>query len=556
MRKIKWLIIGILLAALAVRLPYFGQIPLGVNRDEAALGYNAWSILKTGKDEHGVTLPLSIKSFGDQKLPGYVYGLLPFVAFGTDAVFLRLPSFLAGIAVIVLVGRISFLLSQEMERKYRLVFSLLSMLLVALSPWGNHFSRVAYEAHLAMAFFLSGILAWLEARQRPKLQLLLLPLSAVGFSFSMLTYHSYQVLVPIAVIGLAFIFQKEVRVFDRRGVVTGFLIGVLTIGLLFFGGIWEANQTKIGGINPFSPEVIERRYFLLRQAFPGDTLMDRFIANRWTEKGALFFSHIVESLASDFLFTTTTSHRVHNQSGIGNFHVILAPFMLIGFAEVWQRRQQKTAQFFLLLLLGSLIAPALTISPQHTVRLSPIFPLLEMLGALGGISLWHSIRSHFWRSAGTAAFFAVLALSVLRYEIQYLVLAPQRDSDHSHDKWHILATALSKYAESADELITQSPTSSPYIWYVLQNKIDPNEFRQSVEYYPADKEGFLHVRRVGKVTFEVIDWNEVYAKANDHTVLLFFQPQEFDSNNPRLRVIETLSDRSGKPVFSVIEVIP
>jgi len=32
--------------------------------DEASLGYNAYSILKTGRDEYGKFLPLIFKSFG------------------------------------------------------------------------------------------------------------------------------------------------------------------------------------------------------------------------------------------------------------------------------------------------------------------------------------------------------------------------------------------------------------------------------------------------------------------------------------------------------------
>jgi len=55
------------------------------NADEAAFGYNAYSILKTGADEYGNFLPSRLKSFGDYKMPLYTYLSVPFIGvFGLD----------------------------------------------------------------------------------------------------------------------------------------------------------------------------------------------------------------------------------------------------------------------------------------------------------------------------------------------------------------------------------------------------------------------------------------------------------------------------------------
>src|SRR5258708_30002126 len=108
MRPWMWWTASIVLAiliALLVRLPFFGQVPTGLNRDEAALGYNAYSLRKTGADEYGHRWPISITSFGDQKLPGYVYLLIPFIAaFHFTIWSIRLPSFLSGLALVFELG--------------------------------------------------------------------------------------------------------------------------------------------------------------------------------------------------------------------------------------------------------------------------------------------------------------------------------------------------------------------------------------------------------------------------------------------------------------------
>jgi len=61
----------IVFLAIAVRFIGLTKLPPVLNRDEAAIGWNAYSILKTGKDEHGQFLPLAFKSIGDYKMPLY-----------------------------------------------------------------------------------------------------------------------------------------------------------------------------------------------------------------------------------------------------------------------------------------------------------------------------------------------------------------------------------------------------------------------------------------------------------------------------------------------------
>jgi len=81
------LLFAIILIAFLLRVIKLSDIPASLSHDEVAIGYNAWSILKTGRDEYGVKFPLLFRSFDDYKLPGYVYltafsefifGLTPF----------------------------------------------------------------------------------------------------------------------------------------------------------------------------------------------------------------------------------------------------------------------------------------------------------------------------------------------------------------------------------------------------------------------------------------------------------------------------------------------
>ena len=57
----------ILLIAFILRFYKLGIVPDGLQQDETSIGYNAYSILKTGRDEHGVYLPQNFQAFGEYK---------------------------------------------------------------------------------------------------------------------------------------------------------------------------------------------------------------------------------------------------------------------------------------------------------------------------------------------------------------------------------------------------------------------------------------------------------------------------------------------------------
>ena len=99
-----WLLILIVILAFSLRVYKLGDYPVGITWDEPALGYNAYSILKTGRDEYGKLFPITFKSFGDYKPGLFVYYLIPSIAaFGLKKFDIRFPSALAGVGTIIAI---------------------------------------------------------------------------------------------------------------------------------------------------------------------------------------------------------------------------------------------------------------------------------------------------------------------------------------------------------------------------------------------------------------------------------------------------------------------
>src|SRR3989344_5610112 len=90
-------LILIVLFAFLIRFIAIDKFPPSLNWDEVSHGYNAYSILTTGKDEWGQPFPAIFRAYGDYKLPVYIYiATITEAIFGVNALGVRLPSILAG----------------------------------------------------------------------------------------------------------------------------------------------------------------------------------------------------------------------------------------------------------------------------------------------------------------------------------------------------------------------------------------------------------------------------------------------------------------------------
>lgn len=96
--KDKILLVVVVFLAFVLRFYQLGSNPPSLYWDEASLGYNAFSIATTLRDEHGEFLPLTrFIAFGDYKAPGYIYAAAAAVKlFGLSELTVRLSSALAG----------------------------------------------------------------------------------------------------------------------------------------------------------------------------------------------------------------------------------------------------------------------------------------------------------------------------------------------------------------------------------------------------------------------------------------------------------------------------
>jgi 4-amino-4-deoxy-L-arabinose transferase-like glycosyltransferase len=219
-KKPAFLIIIILILAATLRLWCIGMVPVSPDWDEAALGYNAYSIYHTGRDEYGKFLPVVLKSFDDYKPALYAYTIIPFLPlFDLSILAVRLPSALFGILTVFM----TYLLVKELFKRSDI--ALVSAFFMSISPWHIQFSRIAFESNLGLTCNVIAAYFFVKGLKKPGL----LSLSTTFAALGIYAYQSEKVFVPLLFVMLLSVFCKEVLSLPRKYLISALLIGLVVM---------------------------------------------------------------------------------------------------------------------------------------------------------------------------------------------------------------------------------------------------------------------------------------------------------------------------------------
>lgn len=226
----KWLLAGIIALAFILRITALDRFPAGFTPDEASFGYDAYSLLTTGKDQWGHSFPLVLESFGDFKPPLYSYLQVPFVKFlGLNKTAVRLPNAIFGsLAIIATFLFVSELAKYtDLKKDKRELLKYMSALLLAISPWHVMLSRGAFEANLTTLFLPLGSLLFIKGLKKQSL----LKWSALFFGINLFSYHSAKLVTPILILFLVLTFRDEVKKIKLSKLVVSSAILIIFISL-------------------------------------------------------------------------------------------------------------------------------------------------------------------------------------------------------------------------------------------------------------------------------------------------------------------------------------
>lgn len=527
-----WLLICVIGIGFVLRFFALGTNPPSLDWDEASLGYNAYSIFRTGADEYGNRLPLSFRSFDDYKPPLYVYLAVPSIAiFGLTDFAVRFPAAVIGVLTLIVVYffvKELFLFEERYKREW---IALLSTGLLALSPWHLQFSRAAFEGNVGLFFLILGIWLFLVGIRRQAFLLV----ASLAFVLCLYSYHSFRLLVPLLLFAMSILFFKQLKGRVKESIVALLILGIGILPIVFSFVPASGSGARLSMVTIFSaPETIDHAIQQLIYDKENQDSAGALFHNRRVVYFLTMAKGYLDHYNPDFLFFHGDSGRQHHAVDVGMLYLWDLPFLIIGLCALFAKQNKYTGILFVWLLLAPLPS-AMTTGTPHPVRAIAMLPILQIGIAYGILVSFQKLTQVRWKIlvplvTGLAS--VLLLINVSYYVHQYYVHTPIEYGDF----WQYGYKEAFAFAQTQetiyDKIIVTYMYDQPYIYYLYYNKIDPRWYQK---YLQTNNPPIERMERViGKYEFRKIDWARDKLLKN---TLIIGAPSEIPTEVKRLRTI-------------------
>lgn len=531
LRKNLLILVAILLLGLLLRVVFINSSPPSLYGDELTITLDAYSLLKTGRDQLGNFLPLTFP-MGAGRPAGYVYGSIPFVAlFGPSALGVRTLSILSGIGIIVLLYFFGRRLFSERV-------GLSAAAIGALSPWDISLSRGGFEAHFALFLSFLGVYLFMKAKEKSMYYLL----SALSFGLTLHTYPTYKVSL-LLFLPLLFWFQRTREIFSNGkkyflgGVLILLSLGMLSLSQTFLSG----SETRFFGINIFlqSKDSTLQKINFERGISELPKNLSKYFHNKPVEYSKIFIENYLQNFSLDFLILHGDRNPRHNMATMGEIYFVEIILIFVGLLNFWQR--QKMTLIFLILWILLAPVPTATVDLPHALRSSFMLPPLIILSALGLTAVLKSKNK------------ILLSSILLLFFVQFIFFI---------QKIYFLApNAYSNFwsypAKLAVQIAIQNKDKYSYI--IISDKIDDIEFAYPV-YMKINAESVISqnkrktilgnypMKKFGNVFIGSIAENDLTEYMNRLSGSVLYLGSQFEGNY--LKDFEIITGPDNKPAIT------
>lgn len=482
MKKTKAILILILFLASFLRFYKLAEYPVGFHIDEASLGYNAYSLLKTARDENGNFLPLHIDMFGDFRPAGYQYlDILPVKLFGLTEFATRLPSAFFGAATIIAI----FLLASAIFNN--VVVSLLATILMALSPWHIVISRASAETVVALFFIILGAYFFIKAVRGQQTDLIL---ATIFWLASLFFYHASRVFVPMLGVVLLVILYPLVK--KKHHILPYVCVGIIFLVSLFFV-FWSAGGTgRFRQVSIFHyPEI----RLVLEEQIREDGVMrtsiilTRAFHNKLVNYGLGYFKEYFRYFSPNYLFIEGGLPQWYVVPNMGLMYLIELPFLLVGLYQLITRKERLFLIPVIWLVLGPTIAALTRDDVPNVQRSLVMLPALTIITAWG---LWSSlgyVREKFRLPIQRLTILILVLLFSWNFSYfihQYFIHTRIHRPWYRFNGFKEMVLAVNELEPYYDKVIVSKGQGGTYMHFLFFQEFDPAEYQKLGS--PKDKD--------------------------------------------------------------------
>lgn len=457
--------------ALAIRLFKLETFPYGFHNDEARVAWNAVSILKTGKDDKGNILPLYYDTFGDHRLTGIIYSVIPSILiFGKTEFAVRFPSALVGALTIIPI----YLFVVEITKNKKL--GTLSSILLSISPWHIDVSRATSETIMASFLTLSALYFFIHAIKQKETKKKSYIISLVLVLISYLFYHSTRILTPLYFGIIAFYFWKTTKNKKVKKLIRITLTSVVALTVLF--SINPEARGRLTQVSVFGDIDVKYEISVAKDIFN----------NKYVIYTKRILGEYVKYFSPDFLIGYEARPYRYITPGIGILTFAEAVLLILGIIQIIKKKESPIP---LILLLASPVPAALT--TEDSPNLMRSFYMVLFIVIISGYGLKSLLETRKQKKLIKNITFGLIFLNFIFFLNMYFnhsyihrPLFFDVDMDNSSYR-NIgnkeLALKLDNVKGNYEKVIVTGDPDNIYPWYAFFTNKDPKEFNKNTRQF-------------------------------------------------------------------------
>lgn len=568
----------VLAVAMAIFLRVFNlmQVPPSLYWEEAALGYDAYSIAQTGKDHHGNAWPLvAFESFGDWKPSLYFYSIVPFVkVFGLVPWAIRAPAVLSGIAIVIAVGWLSYLVGKRLDVEHARHYGMAGLLVAAYSPWAIQFSRAGWEVNLATALVSWGMVVGLQVVTQTKAgkkMITSFSLSkALGAVFLLVlavyAYHGTRLIAPLLGVLLAldwwwqlkstFSFKQIAGKVIIPGLVAMVMMAPILVSLRSPQVTQRFAETSIFSQLDVIVESNEAK------AAAGNSAISSLLYHRYLLFGREILINYFDHFNLTYLVVSGDTNLRHSTGYGGLLYYQDVLFLAIGLLCLVTSR--KTIGWLVLgWWLVSIVPAALTTATPHALRTLPGMPAVLTLVAIGLYTTYIWVKKWLTETFSAALYLksifglflllvgAVYAATWTQWAQYYYFVYPVQASSEWQYGYQQMVEAVNQLKEQHPELpiyITREQ-GRPAMYYWFFSQTEPHRVQAANASAAKDQGEYL--------TFENITFPNTVSEVKSSPAIVASSPEgkeQLVTDGYTITNEVIIKTLLGKPTWSVYQV--
>jgi 4-amino-4-deoxy-L-arabinose transferase-like glycosyltransferase len=546
--KIGLIFLLIALLSFFVRFWQLNKFPVSLNWDEVSHGYNAYSLIMTGKDQWLKSWPIfNFRAYGDYPTTLNMYLSIPFIYFfGLNEWTTRIVTALSGFGLVI----VSYFLGKEIFKNQK--YSLLLMFLVSFSPWAFFPSRAVFQSTVAQLFLTLGILFLLKSIKK-------IPYLVPGTFFTILStyaYHNTKIVVPIILFIFFLIYFKDLKskllLNKKISIITLLIFVIFLIPQLIntFNKEAQARSRWVFIINPASINQIE----LNRNNFNGPEFIGKLLYNRYTLFTSTVLKNYLGFLNPKILFFNSTNNYQFNIPNTGVLYSVCLPFFYIGLFYILLKVLKRDKQLIFLIswFIVGLVPAVITVGDFPIIRAMTIIPLPQIFITFGIYKVLTIIKDKKFKSAFVVMFLLIFTFQSFSYLKKYFTEYSKNYSSSWQYGYKEVVSFIKENYNNYDEIIFTKKYGEPHEFILFFWPWDPLKYQNDPNLKWDFHEDWYWVNAFDKIKF-INDWEiKDQTKSIDKKTLLITSPGNYNKDDSSL--IKTIYFLDQKPAFDILSL--